>query len=52
LAAQPGDEVTLRIDTETGGDESGIEVRWAVEHRRGGQVLSEQSLSIGDGFLG
>jgi SAM-dependent methyltransferase len=52
LAAQPGDDVTLRLESETGGAEGGIEVRWTVEQRRGDQALTQQSLSIGDGFLG
>jgi protein arginine N-methyltransferase 1 len=52
LAAQPGDEVTLRLESETGGSEGGIEVRWTVGHLRGGQPLAEQALSIGAGYLG
>ena len=32
LAVQAGDELTLALETETGGDESGIEVRWTVRH--------------------
>ena len=35
---------------ETGGDESGIDVRWGVRFARGGVCLPEQKLSIGDGF--
>jgi protein arginine N-methyltransferase 1 len=52
LASQPGDEVTLRLESETGGDESGIDVRWTARQIRGGRVLTEQTLSIGAGFLG
>lgn len=52
LTGRPGDEVSLAISSETGGDESGIDVRWSVEHRRGGTVISHQSLDIGQGFLG
>jgi len=52
LIGRPGDEVTLAISSETGGDESGIDVRWSVEHRRGGATISQQSLDIGQGFLG
>ena len=52
LAVQAGDELTLTLESETGGDESGIEVRWTVGHSRGGARLSEQTLSIGAGFLG
>jgi protein arginine N-methyltransferase 1 len=53
LALAAGDELALAIETETGGDESGIEVRWtARQTRAGGGPPVEQSLSIGDGFLG
>jgi SAM-dependent methyltransferase len=51
LAAAAGDEVVLTIDSETGGAESGIEVGWRVRHTRKGAVLTEQSLSIGAGWL-
>jgi type I protein arginine methyltransferase len=52
LTAQSGDEVTLRIESETGGGESGIEVRWTVGHVRRDELLAEQALSIATGFLG
>jgi SAM-dependent methyltransferase len=52
LATRPGDEIALRLESETGGSEGGVEVRWTVGHARGGQMLTEQRLSIGDGFLG
>jgi type I protein arginine methyltransferase len=52
LAVQAGDELTLRLECETGGAESGIEVRWTVGHRRDGEQLAEQRLSIGAGYLG
>jgi SAM-dependent methyltransferase len=52
LAARPGDEMALRLETETGGSEGGIEVRWTLEHLRGDELLSEQRLSIGAGYLG
>ena len=51
LAAQPGDEITVAIETETGGDESGIEVRWTVQHARGGGPATLQTLSIASGWL-
>ncbi len=51
LAVHAGDEITLQLESETGGDESGIEVRWAVTHLRNGECVLEQTLSIGDGFL-
>jgi protein arginine N-methyltransferase 1 len=50
VAAEPGDELAVTIESETGGDESGIEVRWTVRHSRGGRT-SEQTLSIAAGWL-
>jgi protein arginine N-methyltransferase 1 len=53
LVLASGDELTLAIDTETGGDQSGIEVRWTARRTQGGgRAPVEQSLSIGAGFLG
>jgi protein arginine N-methyltransferase 1 len=52
LAGRTGDEVTIAISSETSSDESGIDVRWSVEHRRGGTVIARQELDIGRGFLG
>jgi protein arginine N-methyltransferase 1 len=52
LAARAGDEIRLTVACETGGTESGIEVRWHVQQKRTGVDVSEQTLSIGDGFLG
>lgn len=52
LALRPGDEFTLDVSSETGGDESGIDVRWTAEQRRGGATISRQSLDIGSGYLG
>ena len=53
IEARAGDRVSLDITSETGGPQSGIEVRWTVrqEPRHGGPPV-EQSLSIGAGFLG
>jgi len=51
VAAQAGDEVALTLESETGGDETGIEVRWTVGHERDGRLLDEQALSIGAGWL-
>jgi SAM-dependent methyltransferase len=51
IAVQAGDDITLNLDCQTGGGESGIEVRWTVAHLRNGERVLEQSLSIGDGFL-
>ena len=52
ISAEPGDEIALDIESETGGGESGIEVRWTVRHERGGRPLGDQALSIGAGWLG
>ena len=49
---KPATSSRLRLESETGGDESGIEVRWTVRHVRGGRPLDEQALSIGAGWLG
>ena len=51
IAAEPGDEITVTIESETGGGETGIEVRWTVRHARGGRPADEQALSIGSGWL-
>ena len=51
IDAAADDELTVAIDSETGGDESGIEVRWAVRHSRAGREPVEQALSIGAGWL-
>jgi protein arginine N-methyltransferase 1 len=52
LTGRLGDEVSLAISSETGGEESGIDVRWTVEHLRGGSVVTRQDLDIAQGFLG
>ena len=52
IAACANDEIVLSLSCETGGAESGIEVRWAVEQKRSGVELNRQNLSIGEGFLG
>jgi SAM-dependent methyltransferase len=52
LSVRAGDALALNISSETGGGESGIDVRWTVEHRRGEKIVSRQSLDIGSGFLG
>jgi len=52
LTAETGDEIALRVASETGGPESGIDVRWTIAQRRLGAVIAEQTLSIGAGFLG
>jgi protein arginine N-methyltransferase 1 len=52
LGGHAGDEITLTVSSETGGSESGIDVRWAVEQTRQGTVANSQKLSIAEGFLG
>jgi protein arginine N-methyltransferase 1 len=51
IAAEPGDEIAIAIESETGGGESGIEVSWTVRHARTGRPAAEQALSIGAGWL-
>jgi len=51
IAAEKGDEIAVAIESETGGEESGIEVRWAVRHARSGGKTTEQALSIASGWL-
>lgn len=52
LDVRAGDALALEVTSETGGGESGIEVRWTATLRRGGETVSQQSLDIGSGFLG
>jgi protein arginine N-methyltransferase 1 len=52
LAALAGDDVSLELSSETGGGESGIDVRWTAVQRRAGREVSRQSLDLGAGFLG
>ncbi len=51
LAVQPGDTLELSLSSETGGDESGIDVRWTVRLMRRSACLTEQNLSIAAGLL-
>jgi protein arginine N-methyltransferase 1 len=51
LAGGPGDDLELSVSSETGGGDSGIDVRWSVTQRRDGAVVQRQSLAIGDGYL-
>ncbi len=48
----PGDVVDLLIESQTGGGEAGIGVRWQATHRRGGSIVSVQAQDIGRGFIG
>jgi SAM-dependent methyltransferase len=51
LAIRAGDALVLDVSSETGGGESGIDVRWSVEQVRGSATVSRQALDIGSGFL-
>ena len=52
LSVAAGDGLALTLASETGGEEGGIDVRWTARHERRGHPPTEQSLSIGAGFLG
>lgn len=51
IGAEAGDALVLELETETGGGQSGIGVTWTVRHERHGDRLTEQTLSIGAGWL-
>jgi protein arginine N-methyltransferase 1 len=50
IAVAALDTLELEVASETGGEESGIEVSWSVTHRAATGVAT-QTLSIGAGFL-
>jgi len=52
LAPRAGDRLTLQIESETGGGEAGIGMRWRVTHNRADQVLATQQQDIARGFIG
>ena len=52
INARAGDALALEIASETGGGETGIDVRWTLEQRRGAVELTRQTLDIGSGHLG
>jgi protein arginine N-methyltransferase 1 len=51
LDCAAGDTVELALESETGGGESGIGLRWEVVHRRADAVLLRESRDIGRGAL-
>jgi protein arginine N-methyltransferase 1 len=51
VTAATGDAITLHVESATGGEETGIEVRWAARHSAKGCAPSEQTLSIAEGYL-
>src|SRR5688500_1642029 len=52
VAAEARDELVLALESETGGGEGGIEVRWTVRQERGERLIAEQALAIALGWLG
>ncbi len=52
LDCAPGDEISIHIESETGGGEAGIGLRWEVRHRRAGQIIASHAHDIGRGFIG
>lgn len=46
-----GDVLDVAIESETGGGEAGIGLRWALVHRRGGADIARESHDIGRGAL-
>lgn len=52
LQALPGDRVQISIESETGGGEAGIGMRWRVSLARAGTEISRQEQDIGRGHLG
>ena len=52
VEARTGDALVLDIETETGGEQSGIAVRWTATQRRGDVGIGAQTLDIGAGHLG
>jgi hypothetical protein len=52
LSAPARAEIALTLVSETGGGETGIDVRWSVRLASPDAAAREQSLAIGEGFLG
>jgi protein arginine N-methyltransferase 1 len=52
VVAQAGDSLATVLETETGGGEPGIGMRWELRHLRGDLELSRQAQDIGRGYLG
>jgi protein arginine N-methyltransferase 1 len=51
ISAAPSDEIAITLESDTGGGESGIDVRWTVRHLHDGQPAGDQALSIAAGWL-
>jgi protein arginine N-methyltransferase 1 len=52
VRALSGDVLELSIESETGGGEAGIGMRWEIRHLRSGEEISHQEQDIGRGQLG
>jgi SAM-dependent methyltransferase len=52
VEASPGDQVEITLESETGGGQAGIGMRWQVTQRRGSRVIARQGHDIGRGFIG
>jgi protein arginine N-methyltransferase 1 len=52
LHALTGDVVEIAIESETGGGDAGIGMRWAVSHLRNGSLVSHQEHDIARGLVG
>lgn len=52
LEALPGDRVAISLESETGGGEAGIGMRWQASQQRGGETIALRSQDIGRGFIG
>ncbi len=52
VAVEPGDILDISIESETGGGEAGIGMRWLVTQQREGRELSRQQQDIGRGYIG
>ena len=52
INVQTGDALIATLESETGGGESGIGLRWVVRQERDGQALAMRQHDIGRGYLG
>lgn len=52
LACAPGDALAIAIESETGGGEAGIGLRWQVRQQRGARIVACHDHDISRGFIG
>lgn len=52
VEARAGDALQVTLESETGGGEAGIGMRWEVTLQRAGSVVARQDQDIGRGFIG